>query len=76
MVDILWRLEVNWVNIDNNVWRFNVSWWVIEWQFGTVIDTFGLAVDNKMTPGRSLKYNFFFQLAAAWLSLGDNFWQL
>ena len=59
MVDNLWRLEVNWVNIDDNVWRFDVNWWVIEWQFVRVIDTFGLAADDKRTPGSSLKYNLF-----------------
>ena len=75
MEDNLWQLEVNWVNIDDNVWRFEVNWWVNEWQFVTVINTFGLAAENKRTTGRSLKYNFL-QLAAAWLSLGDNFWQL
>ena len=75
MVDNLWQLEVNLVNIDDDVWRFEVNWWVIEWLFVTVIDTFGLDADNKRTSWRSLEYNFL-QLAAAWLSLGDNFWQL
>ena len=75
MGDNFWQLEVNWVNIYDNVWRFEVNWWVNEGQFVTVIDTFGLATDKKRTPGRSPKYNFL-QLAAAWLSLGDNFWQL
>ena len=75
MVDNLWRLEVDWVNIDDNVWRFDVSWWVIEWQFVRVIDTFGLDADNKRNSWRSLKY-IFLQLAANWLSLGDDFWQL
>ena len=75
MVDNLWRWEVKWENIDDNVLRFEVNWWVIEWQFVRFIDTFGLAADSKRTPGRSLKYNFL-QLVAAWLSLGNNFWQL
>ena len=73
--DNSWQLEVNWVNIEDNVWQFEVNWCVNEWQFLTVMGSFGLAADNKRTPVRSLKYNFL-QLAATWWSLGDNFWQL
>ena len=63
------------MNIVDNVWQFEVNWCVNEWQFLTVMGSFGLAADNKRTPVRSLKYNFL-QIAATWWSLGDNFWQL
>ena len=63
------------VNIDDNVWQFEVYVCVNEWHFVMILRSFCLAAEKKRTPGRSLKHNCL-ELAATWLSLGDNFWQL